>query len=94
MLVCCISFNFSGALILFHRHFHKCSNSFLCSAAWNLSLQHFTAFSFADNLCPEISVITTESKNILLRHFYQKSEEKVRLPLRFSSEVKYCVIYA
>jgi hypothetical protein len=53
-----------------------------------------TAFSFADNLCPEISVITTESKNILLRHFYQKSEEKVRLPLRFSSEVKYCVIYA
>ncbi|XP_025879761.1 DET1- and DDB1-associated protein 1 isoform X6 [Oryza sativa Japonica Group] len=32
--------------------------------------------------CPlnylQISVITTDPKNILLRHFYQKSEEKLR----------------
>jgi Det1 complexing ubiquitin ligase len=27
-----------------------------------------------------VAVITTESKNILLRHIYQKSEEKVNHP--------------
>ncbi|CAL4937390.1 unnamed protein product [Urochloa decumbens] len=31
-----------------------------------------------DTLCPGIAVITTEPRNILLRHFYQKSEEKLR----------------
>nr|CAD1844596.1 unnamed protein product [Ananas comosus var. bracteatus] len=36
-------------------------------------------------LPPPNQVITTESRNILLRHFYQKSEEKLR-PKRAASE--------
>jgi hypothetical protein len=31
----------------------------------------------ADNLSPGTAVITTDPRNILLRHFYQKSENKV-----------------
>ncbi|GJN09246.1 hypothetical protein PR202_ga27235 [Eleusine coracana subsp. coracana] len=40
--------------------------------------QNFSQLVPADPSSQPSVVITTEAKNILLRHFYQKSEEKLR----------------
>lgn len=78
LLLFCLFVNLYSLEALIHSHRNCCKSSmsiFLCSMKTTFAVSRL----FMLIICPlETAVITTDPKNILLRHFYQQSESKVR----------------